>query len=219
MPVSDIKEKNGYMYHRVWFDFSFENNDIVSPTHTAMYLWLVELNNRMGWSEKFASPASQTMSAIGLKSYNTYKKIFTDLIEFGFVKLLMESKNQYTACIIALSNFDNAQYNALDKALIKNTPKQSEITIQSIDSINKQVNIKPKTKNIFVPPIELEVINYFNENGYSEISAKKAFSYYNEAKWKDSNGKQVLSWKQKMISVWFKQENKIKEKHQATLSL
>jgi len=113
-----MAKENGYYYQKIWFDFAFENPDLISPGHTAMYLWFVELNNRMGWSEKFASPASQTMAAIGLKSYNTYKKIFTELVELEFISLITESKNQYTACIIALSKFDKALDMALDETCI-----------------------------------------------------------------------------------------------------
>lgn len=143
--MSNEKERlNGYALTRAWFDFAFENQDILCPTHTAMFLWFIELNNRMGWVGKFASPASQTMAAIGLKSYNTYKKIFNDLVEIGVVKVVEESKNQYTACIIALSNFDKAQYKALDKALTEHSTKHLRGTVQStrqsIDSIIKPIN-------------------------------------------------------------------------------
>lgn len=131
-----------YDFIRDWFDFSFENPDIVTPTHTAMYLWHVELNNRMGWAEKFGSPARQTMDAIGLKSYNTYKKIFDQLIEWEFLTLITPSKNQYQANVVALSKFDKAQHKALDKALIKHVTKHCESIVQSTgestDSIIRQ---------------------------------------------------------------------------------
>lgn len=163
------KENNGYFYSRLWFDFSFENNDIITPTHTAMYLWFVELNNRMGWSEKFASPASQTMAAIGLKSYNTYKKIFDELVKFGFIIVVTASKNQYSACIVALSKFDKAHNKALDKALTKHMTKQSESTHQSTDSIVKQETIKIKNKEPqtldfdIIPKIKTELDLAFDE--------------------------------------------------------
>lgn len=138
---------NSYYYHRQWFDFAFENPDIVTPSHTAMFLWFVELNNRMGWSEKFSSPASQTMSAIGLKSYNTYKKVFMELVEIGCVKLISESKNQYTSCVIALSKFDKASMGALDKNIDllnqmpnQNLTKHCKSTVQSNDSVIKLIN-------------------------------------------------------------------------------
>jgi len=60
----------------------------------------------------------------------------------------------------------------------------------------------------FITPIKEEVIKYFVDNGYTKEYGTTAFDYYNEANWKDSNGKQVLAWKQKMQGVWFKDENK-----------
>lgn len=137
-----MKELNGYQLSRAWFDFCFENQDKVNPTHTAMYLWFIELNNRMGWVEKFASPASQTMAATGVKSYNTYKKIFNDLVGWGFVIEVKKSENQYQACIIALSKFDKSLDKSLDKSVMNHLTNQSEITRQITDSINKPRNNK-----------------------------------------------------------------------------
>jgi len=57
-----------------------------------------------------------------------------------------------------------------------------------------------------------DVISYFKENGYSEEVAKRAYQGYAEAGWHDSRGNKILNWKQKMVHVWFKDENKSKEK-------
>lgn len=65
---------------------------------------------------------------------------------------------------------------------------------------------------VFTPPILEDVLSYFKDNGYSEISAHKAFRYYNDANWMDSKGNRVKNWKQKMQGVWFKDENKQIEK-------
>lgn len=65
--------------------------------------------------------------------------------------------------------------------------------------------VKPKER--FKPPLEIEVSEYFKTNGYSQESAKRAFKYYSEAKWKDGKGDKIRNWKQKMIGVWFKEGN------------
>ncbi len=70
------------------------------------------------------------MEAIGIKSYNTYKKTFDDLIKFKFIILIEKSQNQYSSNIIALSIFDKALDKALDKATAKHTSKQVRSTIQ-----------------------------------------------------------------------------------------
>jgi hypothetical protein len=63
-----------------------------------------------------------------------------------------------------------------------------------------------RKKNDFIPPAKEEVVDYFNEKGYTEEAAKKAYEYYAEGGWKDSKGKPVKNWRQKMIAVWFKPE-------------
>lgn len=63
----------------------------------------------------------------------------------------------------------------------------------------------------FKPPTVEEVRSYFRQNGYNMDTANKAFKYYSEAGWKDSGGKQVRNWKQKMVAVWFRDENRIKK--------
>lgn len=138
---------NVYDLSRIFWDYAFENPDKIKPNHIAMYFFAIEHCNRLGWKEKFGFPTTMVMDAISIKSYNTYIKTLSDLVETGFIKMIEKSKNQYSANIIALSKFDKANDKAndkaLDKALIKHTTKQVESTIQStvqsIDSINKQI--------------------------------------------------------------------------------
>ena len=152
----------GYDLSRKWFDFCFENPEKIKPNHTSMYFFAIEHCNRLGWKIKFGFPTTMVIEAIGIKSYNTYINTLNDLIEFGFIKLIEKSKNQYSANIIALSNFNKASNKALDKALIKHTIKQSESTQQSIDSIIKQlttnkeqltINHIAKLKKIISPDV------------------------------------------------------------------
>lgn len=141
----------GYALSRAWFDFAFENPEKIKPNHSALYFFCIEHCNRLGWKEKFGLPTTMAMEAIGIKSYNTYKQTLSNLVEWGFVKMIETSKNQYSANIIALSNFNKALDKALNKALTKHTSKQSESTVQStvqsIDSIDKPLTINNKPIN------------------------------------------------------------------------
>lgn len=74
---------------------------------------------------------------------------------------------------------------------------------------NKNVkNVKNVKKKEFVAPKVDEVIEYFIEKGYTREAGQKAFEYYNTNNWHDSKNNPVRNWKQKMISIWFKDENK-----------
>lgn len=148
---------NSYELYRSFFDWCFENPQKVSPNHVAIYCFSVEHCNRLGWKKNFGLPTTMVMEAVGIKSYNTYSKSFNDLVEFGFITLVEKSKNQYSANIIALSKFNKALDKALDKALIKHNAKQVQSTVQSIDSIDKQLNNKQLNKYTI---IQLEDINF-----------------------------------------------------------
>ncbi len=74
---------------------------------------------------------------------------------------------------------------------------------------NKSKVKEIKEKKVFVAPTAKDVADYFLENGYSFQAGMKAHKYYETTNWKDSQGKQVKNWKQKMQGVWFKDENKI----------
>ena len=131
---------NIYDLSRSFWDYSFENPDKITPNHIAMYFFAIETCNRLGWKERFGFPAGMVMEAIHIKSYNTYIKTFNSLCEIGFFTLIEKSKNQYSANIIALSNFNNAKYKAFDEAMIKQSGKQSESNVQSNDSIDIPIN-------------------------------------------------------------------------------
>jgi hypothetical protein len=132
---------NSYELSRKFWDFAFENPDRIKPIHSAIYFFAIEHCNRLGWKEKFGLPSQMVMEAIGVKNWRTYSQGLNELIDFGFIKLLEKSSNQYSSNIIAIVNFTKADTKALDKALQKHGTKQG----QSIVSINKQETNKQET--------------------------------------------------------------------------
>ena len=111
-----MKNINGYQLSRDWFDFCFENPERIKPNHTALYFFCIEHCNRLGWKDKFGLPTTMAKEAIGIHSYNTFIQTLNDLIEFGFIKLIQKSTNQYSSNIIALSKFNKAHTKSSPKA-------------------------------------------------------------------------------------------------------
>jgi hypothetical protein len=151
------------------------------------------------------------MQGMGCKSYNTYKKCFDQLIEWGFVKVVKKAVNQHQCNIIALSKFDKALNKALDKALQKHLTKQSESRVQSnVESdcdIHKQVNNKPQTINnkrgVFTPPSENDIYNLMGElnmksGAWTEAKivteSKNCYDHYTSTGWKTTGGAKIVSW-------------------------
>jgi hypothetical protein len=182
---------NSYELSRKWFDWCYENPEKISPNHSALYFFIIEHCNRLGWKQKFGLPTTMAKEAIGIRSYNTYITTLNNLVEFGFIELIEKSKNQYSSNIIALLNFDKAHDKALDKALIKHTTKQ----LQSIDSIDKQ-----ETKEqIYIPEF-----NEFLEYAISQVptvnkeDVRLKYESWKVNEWKDGNDKKIMNWKTKL---------------------
>jgi hypothetical protein len=133
---------NGYEFSRAWFDFSFNTPNKVKPVHTAIYFFAIERCNRLGWKEEFGFPTDLAMEALRISNYKTYIKALQDLVDWGFIKWIQKSRNQYNANVIALVENTTAPPKALDKALDKALFKQCTKQVQSIASIDKQINLK-----------------------------------------------------------------------------
>lgn len=123
-----------------------------------------------------------------------------------------------------LKDDDGLYYN--ERLEIEHKKRQNYSKSRSENRSNKGTKVKPvkkkKTSKSYVQHMEnenedlivskiptlIQVCEYFKEKGYTEISAKKAFDYYDANQWRDKNNKPVLNWKQKMIANWMKDENK-----------
>jgi len=209
---------SGYKFTRDWFDFSFENTEKIKPRHGVLYFFAIEQCNRLGWKKKFGFPADMAMEATGIRSYNTYSQTLKDLIAWGFITLIEKSNNQYSANIIALSNFDKAIGKALDKALITHNVKQDE----SIDSIDKPINNKPINNKPNIDPFKNQISesnkNLETDEGLEQFMQLVKEFLQNETesgrkyiweKFDDNNAKEIMlkllqAYPQKKPSVSFK---------------
>jgi len=107
------------------------------------------------------------------------------------------------------------QSNPVGSNGIQSNPMVTDSDSDSVsDSVSTKVDKTRATKT--KAPTEQEVIEFFTANGYRSDIASNAFNYYNSAGWRDSRGKSVLNWKQKMRGVWFKDEHKAKQPNQST---
>lgn len=160
-----MKNINGYQLSRDYFNWAFEHPSENNPTMTALYFFLVEVNNRLGWKREFGITARECMEATGIGSYNTYKKNFDLLVSNGFINLVRRSANQYQTNIIALSNFDKANNKALDFAL-SNSDKADEKHVTNHLRHSKTIN--KETINTIVE----------SDDSTSKLSFENAWNLY-----------------------------------------
>ncbi|MFN9371950.1 MAG: hypothetical protein ACK6D3_08715 [Planctomycetaceae bacterium] len=193
-----MAEFNSYELSRNWFDWCFENPDKINSNHTALYFFIIEHCNRLGWKERFGLPTTMSMDALGIKNYRTYSKAFDDLVEWGFIKLIEKSKNQWSATVIALVKNTKANTKALSKATLKHSQKQSE----SIASIDKPINLLTNKPNNTIPEFT-EFLNYALEKKpkVSQIDLKLKYDSWIANNWKNGNDKKITNWKTALLNT------------------
>lgn len=123
---------NGYDLSRNFWNWAFENPELMSPNLAAIYFFAIEHCNRLGGKEKFGFPSQMTMDAVGISKHQTYSKYLNQLVDYGFIKVIQKSKNQYSANIISITSAVPKKDKALDKAFIKHRAKQTESPGKSI---------------------------------------------------------------------------------------
>ena len=88
--------------------------------------------------------------------------------------------------------------------LDKNDHTSGQIWPQSITEeyyIKKENTSYSRKKAGFTPPTKEEIEEYCQERK-NKVDAQKVYDFYSANDWKDSNGKPIKNWKQKIIGVW-----------------
>ena len=95
-------ELNGYNLSRWWFKWYATTDKPVSSFHTAFFFFIINHWNSIGQLKNFGLPSDYTVTSLKI-NYKTYLKIYSDLCQWGIIKEVQKSKNQYTANVICLS--------------------------------------------------------------------------------------------------------------------
>lgn len=153
---------------------------------------------------------------VALKLYQAFELIYEDVngtLVLADHKNLVGSETDFAAqkklqrenkCKLLPEGVDNGVDNVHTDIDIDNRDKILDIRDEDIDDKPDKPTRKP-----FVPPT-LEEVKAYCKYRKNNVDAKQFFDFYNEAKWYDSKGEKVKSWKQKVIT--WEGRNKDKQK-------
>lgn len=110
---------------------------------------------------------------------------------------------------IRLSKMITDDYQNCKPTVIKND-KYNNISINNISKEIDNNKLLSTKKVTFQPPTLEEVIAYCEERNKG-VDGKKVYDYYSANDWKDSKGTSIKNWKQKIIGVWEKDTENVKE--------
>ena len=126
-----MAEMTGYGLQKQFYEWLAETDEPVTSAHIALYHYIIQLCNRLGWKNPMDidTPTGMLCSKIG--TGRTYKATLIDLHLWGLVEILYWTKNQHRAhrirlnpeilpCVdINLSIFDTIEMSKLTPQLDK----------------------------------------------------------------------------------------------------
>lgn len=141
-----------------YWDWADENPTKSNPSTAGVYFYFLRVANELNWKGEFSISSTQVMGVLSI-NYNTYKKYFDVLVESGLIKIVRQSKNQFSANIIALSNFNKARNKARDKAITKHVTKQDESSHDIHKTIKTNKTVKTNKADLQKRYSENEAVN------------------------------------------------------------
>jgi len=148
-------------YIRKYWDWANENPEKSCPSTAGLYFYLLNVANHLNWKPSFSITSTQVCHFLNVR-YNTYKKYFDILVEAELILIVKESRNQFSANIIALSNFDKALDKPRGKASENLEEKQSETSSETSCDIHKTINTNNRVKTSNTTKADLEKV--YSEN-------------------------------------------------------
>lgn len=136
---------------------------------------------------------------------------------------ILATRKSTRGVVIKVNNYD--RYQTLDNYYRQDTRQNDGRTVagqrqdsgrtinknERMKELNNVISIvgenKPKQKKekTFTPPTLEEIKQYCIERN-NGVDPQRFYDYYNAGDWKDSKGKPLKNWKQKMIAVWEEKE-------------
>lgn len=152
---------------------------------------------------------SKWISALARRGYISSKLVYKDgtkQIDKRYITILCDPlKQKFNTPVKEMFKENNTSLNNT----FNNTDEYRDVA----DKPPKPKEPKePKKRKLFVPPT-LEEVKVYCKERRNKVNAKDFYDYYStsEPPWHDSNGKEVRSWKQKVIT-WESHDKKDKPK-------
>ena len=144
-------------YIRQYWDWANDNPEKSCPSTAGLYFYFLHVANQLGWKHSFSITSTQVCHYLNIR-YNTYKKYFDILVESGLIVMVKESRNQFSANIVALSNFDKARVKASENLVQKQRETSCDIH-NTVNTINKVKTINTSKADLSKMYSEHQAVN------------------------------------------------------------
>ena len=138
-----MAEMTGYGLQKQFYEWLAETDEPVTSAHIALYHYIIQLCNRLGWKNPMDMDTPMAKICSGIKHQNTYKGTLIDLHLWGLVEILYWTKNQHRAHRIRLNpeilpdeNINLAIFDTIEMS--KLNTQTAKIDHIEVSKLNKQ---------------------------------------------------------------------------------
>jgi ribosomal protein L22 len=181
-----------YIKHLKGVFIQFSKDNRLNPTHISLYIALFQIWNSNRFLEEFYINREEVMRFSKIGSKSTYHKCIKDLSHWKYI-IYFPSHNPYKGSKIKMFKFGTST----GQALVHNSTNIETSSGQALVSINKHIQTNRNNKNINKldqPKNENEVINFFKNEKWPEIEAKKFFNHYQGIGWRVGGKTKIVNW-------------------------
>lgn len=194
-------------YPKMILSYCYDNADSAGFIDYSCSLWLTQMKGKLDsrYPEFTKKDLLNSLSDLKEKliSDGKHKLFIKDFLKHQMKLPLKKGNTEDNQIIMKLQSNLQRFNNASEIQEILNNIEEEK----KVEPTKKSIKIKKVTTEFIAPTIE-EFSDFFIENGYRKEIAEKAWHGYNDAKWHDSKGSKVFSWKQKVRNNWFNPDNK-----------
>jgi hypothetical protein len=114
----ETKEKKEYRINwivqmKAFYEWIEMNSFKVKPHHISLYMYLLYLNNKLGWVEWFRSPFFETMQGACIRNKKTYYQHLNDLWFWGLIDY-QKGVNEWKAPLIKIEVLKRTATNTMN---------------------------------------------------------------------------------------------------------
>lgn len=123
---------NIYEQISAFYSFVYENQNKINKSHVALYMFLINQNNRSNWSEWFKLPYDLAMAGACIGSKATYYKCLNELQTWKLIKY-KKGENDYKAPQISIL--------VLSKSEPLTVPLSEPLTVPLTGQLSEQLSV------------------------------------------------------------------------------
>ncbi len=182
-------EKVNYIIHLNAVFERFNNDDRIKQGHITLYLAFFQKWNKEYFKNTLTINRASIMERAKFKSKTTYHNYLKDLNDWDYLDYF-PSFHPARGSKVRMPIFGTSSGTQAHQNLASSVPEPGQNLVPSYKHKTKE-NLNKLAK----PRNELEVLDFFKENNWSEIEGRKFFTYYQSRNWKLQRGLNIRNWK------------------------